>query len=276
MKVIKKINNNVAICVDGNGNELVAFGKGIGFPKVPYEVTDLRKITMTFYRVDDSYIKMIQDIPESIFEVAAIIVKKAQSELNSSLNPNLIVGLADHINFAIMRVKKYKKLKMVFSYDIEQLYPQETELGRYAIKTIYEYLHIALPDSEITNIAVHFVNAEEESVLSFQDKEIDAIIDETTNIIEKYFQKEIDRKSFSYNRFITHLRYYVQRISKDEQFVNDVSELVNPLVVNNDTDIYKCALEVTNYIDKKLKAKSTNDEILYLMIHINRIVNKTN
>ncbi len=33
MKVIKKINNNVALCVDNHKKELIAFGKGIGFPR---------------------------------------------------------------------------------------------------------------------------------------------------------------------------------------------------------------------------------------------------
>ena len=83
-------------------------------------------------------------------------------EIASNLNPNLVVSLADHINFAIIRLQKYKKMKMLFSYDVEQLYPKETELGRYAVKLIMEKLHVKLPDSEITNIAMHFVNAEEE------------------------------------------------------------------------------------------------------------------
>ena len=52
MQVIKKINNNFAICVDGEGNELIAFGKGIGFPKVPYEIEDLSVINRTFYDID--------------------------------------------------------------------------------------------------------------------------------------------------------------------------------------------------------------------------------
>lgn len=36
MKVVKCINNNVAICLDDDNNELVAFGKGIGFKKPPH------------------------------------------------------------------------------------------------------------------------------------------------------------------------------------------------------------------------------------------------
>ncbi len=53
---------------------------------------------------------------------------------------------------------------MLFSYDIEQLYPAETSLARYAVGLIESKLCVKLPDSEITNIAMHFVNAEEENI----------------------------------------------------------------------------------------------------------------
>ena len=55
MRVIKKLNNNFAICVDGEGKELIAAGKGIGFPKTPYELEDLNLITRTFYDIDQKY-----------------------------------------------------------------------------------------------------------------------------------------------------------------------------------------------------------------------------
>ena len=41
MKIIKKINNNVALAQDQSGNELIVFGRGVGFPPVPYELTDM-------------------------------------------------------------------------------------------------------------------------------------------------------------------------------------------------------------------------------------------
>ncbi len=118
MKVIKKINNNVALCLDGNNNELIAFGKGIGFPVTPYDVTDLNQISMTFYKIDRKLYKFIQEIPENVFEVAALIVQKAQFEIKSNLNPNLVVGLSDHINFALIRMQNYKEMEMLFSYDV--------------------------------------------------------------------------------------------------------------------------------------------------------------
>lgn len=67
MQVINKLNNNFAICIDGEGKELIAVGKGIGFPKTPYEVEDLNLITRTFYDIDPKYIELFKDIPEKWF-----------------------------------------------------------------------------------------------------------------------------------------------------------------------------------------------------------------
>ena len=58
MKVIKKINNNVAICLDNN-TELIAFGKGIGFKQMPYELADLSVVTRTYYGVDRKYFDLL-------------------------------------------------------------------------------------------------------------------------------------------------------------------------------------------------------------------------
>ncbi|MBM6842114.1 hypothetical protein H6A03_11405 [[Clostridium] spiroforme] len=40
MRVLRTINNNIVICLDNNNNEIVAFGKGIGFSKKPNEKLD--------------------------------------------------------------------------------------------------------------------------------------------------------------------------------------------------------------------------------------------
>ena len=40
MLILKKINNNVALASNDAGEEIVVFGKGVGFPKTPYELED--------------------------------------------------------------------------------------------------------------------------------------------------------------------------------------------------------------------------------------------
>ncbi len=63
------------------------------FLAMPYEIRDLSSISMTFYRMDQSFYKLLEEIPEEVFEVSAIIVKKAQMTLDCSLNPNLCLDL---------------------------------------------------------------------------------------------------------------------------------------------------------------------------------------
>ncbi|MCM8711900.1 PRD domain-containing protein [Clostridium sp. SYSU_GA19001] len=271
MRVVKKINNNVAICVDSKNKELIAFGKGIGFPAMPYELSDLSLISMTFYRIDSSLYNLIGEIPENIFEVSALLVHKAQSTLKCNLNPNLVVGLADHINFAIMRMKKYKKMQMLFSYDVEQLYPKETELGRYAIKLIQEKLYVKLPDSEITSIAMHFVNAEEEKEPE-EGPDTEALIEEAAYKIESFFSVSIDRNGFNYNRFAMHFRYYLKRIKEKKQFMDDNTSIIEAMKEKY-PKVYECAYMIGNFIDEKLGDKSSENEILYLMMHISRMIN---
>lgn len=274
MKAIKKVNNNVAICVDSKNKELIAFGRGIGFPKMPYEIADLSIISMTFYRIDNQFYELMEEIPEDIFEVTANIVNKAEQILDCNLNPNLIVTLADHINFAIVRLKKYKNMKMIFSYDIEQLYEKETLLGKYAVDFIQKKLNITLPESEITNIAMHFINAKEE--VAPKDKEIsdEETISYCADLIENTFNIKINRDDFSYNRFSMHLRYYLKRIEDKKQFKDNNEELINSMKENY-PDVYICALKISGIFKDKYNENISEDEILYLMIHINRIVQTT-
>lgn len=70
MKITKKINNNVALAQDAKGRELIVFGKGVGFPATPYELTDLSRVQRTFYDVDEKYFDLLRDVPQEVFLAA--------------------------------------------------------------------------------------------------------------------------------------------------------------------------------------------------------------
>ncbi|WP_278952422.1 CAT RNA binding domain-containing protein [Lactobacillus apis] len=130
MQVIKRINNNVAVCLDQNHDELVAFGKGIGYPKTPYELTDLSKIKLTFYRIDSRNFKLIKEIPENVLELSADIIQQAQTILSQDLNQNILFSLADHINFAIERSKKGYELIIHFRMIFVRFIPKSAKLAK--------------------------------------------------------------------------------------------------------------------------------------------------
>lgn len=95
MKVIKKINNNVALGLDGNNHEVIIFGKGIGFEKMPYELTDLSRVDRTYYDIDRRYYGLLTEIPEKTFLLVTKLLDTARSKIQGNLNPNLVFVLAD-------------------------------------------------------------------------------------------------------------------------------------------------------------------------------------
>lgn len=153
MIVIKKINNNVAICKDNNNHELVAFGKGIGFPSIPYQITDLKKIDRTFYNISPQYLSLINELSFEIVEFTADQLIKIQDILSYETNPNLVFTLADHLTFAIERAEKGIYVNMPSSYEMELDYPQEMKAGKVIWNAICKKFHIHLSKVEIQGIA---------------------------------------------------------------------------------------------------------------------------
>ena len=106
MKVIKKINNNVAICLDSSNNELIALGKGIGFKKTPYELEDLTLVDRTFYDINPSIVALMDEVSEDLFQVSVEIVDKAKVYLKTDISDSFAFVLADHLHFAIYRSRQ--------------------------------------------------------------------------------------------------------------------------------------------------------------------------
>lgn len=275
MIVMKKINNNVAVCRDKNNNELVAFGKGIGFPKLPYEITDMTRVTMTFYQLDGYYYKLLNEIPADIIQISAEIVDSSKRMIRRNLNPNIIFSLADHINFAIIRKEQYKPMKLAFSYDIEQLYPIETSIGRMTITRVHEELGVKLPDAEVTAIAMHFVNGSAEKIFHNDSDPTDFLIEQVVNLIGRTFAIKIDRTGFTYNRFVMHLIYYIRRLQSNEPLMtDDVTSLIEKFKELTPS-IYNCANDISYLINTQLGTSSSQSEIFYLMVYIKRIVSNS-
>lgn len=275
MQVIRKINNNVAICLDSKGKELVAFGNGIGFPKVPYELQDLNKITNTFYRLNEHYYKLLEEIPENIFSITSEIVNLARQHLGYNINPNLIFTLADHINFSIERINEYRTAKFPLAYDVMQLYPAETKVSKIAVDLINSRFHIKLPKYELSAITMHLIDSKENFEENVLPNSNDKLIKQIILIIESTFNIEIDQDSFSFNRFAMHMRYYFHRLDSNQpQESDNIEELLNTLK-KEDPKIYSCSKKITNYVDTKLNQSSTDDETFYVAIYIKRIITHT-
>ena len=64
------------------------------------------------------------------------------------LNQSIYVTLTDHISFAISRCKKGIHLENALLWEIKRFYPQEFELGRYAVELVKKRLDVEMPEDE--------------------------------------------------------------------------------------------------------------------------------
>ncbi len=270
MKVIKKINNNAVICLDSNKREVVAFGKGIGFAELPYELTDLSLIDRTFYSVNSTYMGLLNEIPEKVFDIAARIVDMAANYINCELNTNLPFTLADHINFTIKRMQKNIVIKNPMAYDVRFFYEKEMELGTLAVKMIQRELRVRLPKEEVSNIALHIVNAEMVNQEEPDDHNSDAVIESVTRLIERELSFNIEKDDFNYSRFVSHLNYLIKRkgmgLSNSDEIVRMYKDMKQEFPELNDC-VQKIALYITKYLQWELR----EEELLYLLLHVHRL-----
>lgn len=273
VRITKKINNNVVLGVDPKGKEVVIFGKGIGFHEIPYELKDSSLISKTFYDIDSSYLELLSEIPEDIFNVSSKIVDYARSKVGCELNPSLEFMLADHINFAVIRLKEFIDVTNPLTNDIKYLYKTEMEIGYKALDMIEEDLQIRFPKGEAASIALHIINAEGMQNDMNNTIKVTKLLKEITKIVEESFDFEIDQDSIDYSRFVIHLKYFVQRVKEPKEKVSDSTKLLLESIKAQSPDTYKCFQKIESYLKKTLNWKYSEEDQLYLLVHINRILN---
>jgi len=277
MKVIRKINNNIAIALDGENHEVIIFGKGVGFGNIPYEITDMSRIQRSFYDVDNKYHGLLKEIPNDIFILTTKMLDVAKKKIEGEFNPNLIFILADHINFAIVRNRKGLNVTLPYSYELEYEYPIITNIAKWMVKTINEKMNIHLSKGEVTSITMHFINAldgtkckNEENNL---ENKITKVIVHVTKIVEKHFSFKVEKNSFNYFRFKNHLKFFVQRKTSNEMFSNSSEELYKNMIEEY-PNTYKCICLIDDYLYEEFQERCTKEELLYLLIHVNRLYMK--
>ncbi|WP_434578596.1 PRD domain-containing protein [Thermoanaerobacterium thermosaccharolyticum] len=219
--IIEKIfNNNAIVARDSDDRELVVMGRGIGFKKSAGEMIDETLIEKTFILkqndASEKFKLLLEDIPTEYVSICYDIIEYAKNMLNTKLNDYIYVTLTDHIYNAIKMFDEGLENPNPLIWEIKKFYPKEFQVGLKALEFIEDELNKKLPDDEAGNIALHLINAQINSSfnkvenVAEQTKKIHDIL----NIVMYTYGITLDEKSISYERFITHLRFFFQRLNK--------------------------------------------------------------
>ncbi|HBG0292936.1 TPA: PRD domain-containing protein [Clostridioides difficile] len=273
--IIKKVlNSSVVLVHDAKYNEFILLGKGIGYGKKTGEYICGSNDNQMFVPVENTkskkFLELMDDIPVDILKITQEIIVEAEKLLNSSFNKNLYLILADHFNFAIERMRKGIKITNRVFWEIKNYYPNEFKVGMVAIYMVEERLGIQLPEEEAANITFHFANAMASDGNSYDTIKYAKVIGEIINIFVFSLNRTLDKKSMHYMRFITHIKFFVERFFSDSMLSSGDDLLFNQMKRSNPKEML-IALKVRDFLEKKYGKKLTNEEIAFLVVHIARV-----
>lgn len=269
----KVINNNIISAYEKSGAEVIVMGRGIGFKKKQGEVVPADQISKIFRiksrTLAEQFKELLANMPLERVRISDEIISHAKDHLKLKLNQSIYVTLTDHINFAIERVSQGIEPQNALLWEIKRFYPQEFQLGIYALELIQDRLDILLPEDEAGFIALHFVNAEYgtdiRDAVKFPDQ-MQAIVD----IVERNLGILLDESSLHYERFMTHIKFLIQRIYRKELLSSEDREL-SLLMQRKYPREYQCSLKVAEYIMQATGSRLSEEEIMYLSVHIRRV-----
>lgn len=275
MIIEKVLNNNVVVSIDPKTKkEIILLGSGIAFNRKIGQEVDESKIEKTFILDDktlgNKFKKLINQIPDGVFQLSHEIIAYASKELKVKFDKQIYISLSDHIAFAIKRYKKNIIIKNDLLSEIRRVHKNEYKVALWALDFLNKKLKIELPEDEAGFIALHFINASLNQTTT-SSIESTKIVKDILNIIRYYFALEFNEDDLNYDRLLTHLKYFSKRIITNNQDINSEDEFIN-MVIKSYPEAYNCTVKIKEYIVNNYKYEVNSNEMVYLTLHIQRII----
>ena len=213
--------------------------------------------------------ELLENIPLEHMQLTSDIISYAIKNLNVQLNQNIYITLTDHINFAIQRQSQGIQLKNALLWETKKFYHQEYLMGKYAVDLLNEKLGTEFTEDEAGFIALHFVNAEYNTTIN-DTFEMTNMIQKILELVRLEMGIEFDEESLHYERFITHLKFLVQRLYRHELLKDEEIEFAR-MMENKYPKEYECSKHIAEYIEKEYGSGIASEEIMFLAIHIKRV-----
>lgn len=274
-RVRKALNHNTLIAISmENNQEYLLIGKGIGFGKKVSERFEIPEtIDCTVYSLQEQTergkaMELIKGIEPVYLEVAGKVLAKSE-EVFGKIDKRILFPMADHIAFAVQRIRANEQISNPLTDDIRALFHMEYKTAECVKDILWEMLQVEIDEHEIGYIALHIHSAiEDENVaLSMQ---IAMAVRECIRMIEEETGQTIDVMSLSYNRLMNHIRYMVARSIKGEKLKLNMNDYMSVKFPKS----FWMATEVCKQLEKQLHRNSPLDEVEigYLAMHIERVL----
>lgn len=269
-KVKKVLNHNSVIAVETS--ELIEYlimGKGVGFGMKPTQELTIRPDMKIFSLAETSERGAVKDIVKHVdpvyLEIAEEVLQHADENFEH-VDHNIVFPMADHLEYASMRIQNNEQISNPLLNDIKILFYREYKTAEIVRDLLKEQLRLEISEDEIGYVAMHIHSATSQDKLS-QTLETAHAVRNCINQIEEITGNSISVDSLSYNRMMNHIRYMVARIQKHEPLKIDMNDYVSTTFPES----FGIAATICHELSKSLGAPTDEMEIGYLAMHIERV-----
>jgi beta-glucoside operon transcriptional antiterminator len=271
-RVERVINNNV-ISVLEDGHEVILTGRGLGYQQHHGGTYDPARVERRFVLDDDrsaeGFTSIISEIPYEVLVLSNRIADHLRTDIGIALTNAAQLALADHIQFAMQRLAQGQRLEHPLLWELKSTYRREFTAALGILEMIREATGVTMPVDEAGFITMHLVNSELTGDLATSLATATAVQD-IVGIARAHLGVALAPDSAAHARFLTHVKFAVQRIEEGQLLVGADSQLYD-MVRDKDPKAHECALAIAGYVRQRYGVELPEEELLYLMVHINRL-----
>ena len=279
MVIGKILNNNVVVSTNDAGEEVIYMGRGIAFKKKIGDVIDDAFVEKEFVLKDsftaNQFQQLFADIPAEEVEAVKQVVDEAEQVLGVELSPNIYLTLTDHIHYALMRAREGIEISNPLLFETRKFYPKEYAIAAKAVERFEKNFGVSLPEAEKGFIAFHIVNSEKANGTMETTMQAVEIVRDVLAIISRFYGKVFNPDSLNYQRITTHLHYFAQRYLSDD-LSGEKDEFLFELIQAKYPKAFQTVQRINEYLIKTYGKPIGESEMIYLTIHIERVVNEPN
>ncbi|MCI6017317.1 MAG: PRD domain-containing protein [Clostridiales bacterium] len=269
-RVTKALNHNALLAVDGDDHrEYLILGKGVGFGKKVSERFeadgDLRIYSLNVRGKHESAREMVNSMDPVFLEIAGRVLDEAENAFGK-IDRNILFPMADHIAYAVRRIRDGEQIHNPLTGDIQILFYQEFKVAECIRQILKEKCGVEICDDEIGYVSLHVHSAISEEKVSGA-MQMAAAVRECVTAIENEMGVKMDVRSFGYNRLMNHIKYMAARLAAGERLKVDMNGYISYSFPKS----FEIAETVCRKLAKSLNAQLPDSEIGYLAMHIERI-----
>jgi len=278
LKIKKVLNSSVVLATDIEQREFVLLGKGIGYAKKAGELINEQLANQIFIPIHNANmqrnVQHFSEIPPIFIAITQDIVQFAKECKNIKLSNSIFFSLPDHLNFAVERYKQKLMIPNRVLWEIKQYYQDEFNVGMYAINILNKQFDLKLGEDEAANISFHIINAEQDRPDNNALQKA-TLVSDIVSLLQYSLSFKIDANNFAFSRFIIHIKFFVDRLFLSQMLENDGDSTLFTEIKNKYPEAMKYAFKINDYIEHQYHTVITNEELLYLAIHIHRLMMKS-